>query len=164
MLIPIHFSSLFPKMLMFTLAISHLTFQFTLIHGPNIPGSYAILFFTASDFTFTKSTTECHFCFFPAASFLLEVLVIALCSSPVAYWTPSNLGDSPYGVISFCLFILSLWFSRQEHWSGVLFLPPLDHVLSELFTLSYLSLVALQGMLIASLSYANSLCCDKVMI
>ena len=27
--------------------------QFTLIHGPNIPGSYAILFFTASDFTFT---------------------------------------------------------------------------------------------------------------
>ena len=34
-------------MLMFTLASSHLTFQFTLIHGPNIPGSYAILFFTA---------------------------------------------------------------------------------------------------------------------
>ena len=29
--------------------------QFTLIHGPNIPGSYAILFFTASDFTFITS-------------------------------------------------------------------------------------------------------------
>ena len=27
--------------------------QFTLIHGSNIPGSYAILFFTALDFTFT---------------------------------------------------------------------------------------------------------------
>ena len=26
--------------------------QFTLIHGPNIPDSYAILFFVASDFTF----------------------------------------------------------------------------------------------------------------
>ena len=26
-------------------------FQFSLIHGPNIPGSYAILLFTASDFT-----------------------------------------------------------------------------------------------------------------
>ena len=26
-------------------------FQFTLIHGPNIPGSYAILLFKASDFT-----------------------------------------------------------------------------------------------------------------
>ena len=27
--------------------------QFTLIHGPNIPGSYAVLLFTASDLTFT---------------------------------------------------------------------------------------------------------------
>ena len=43
-------SSLIPKMLMFTL--NHLLFdhfQFALIHGPNIPGSYAILLFTASD-------------------------------------------------------------------------------------------------------------------
>ena len=40
---PVHFSSLILKILMFTLAI--------LIHGPNIPGSYAILFCTASDFT-----------------------------------------------------------------------------------------------------------------
>ena len=37
-------------MSMFTLAISFDHFQFTLIHGPNIPGSYAILFFTASEF------------------------------------------------------------------------------------------------------------------
>ena len=35
---------------MFTLVISFDHFQFTLICGPNIPGSYAILFFTASDF------------------------------------------------------------------------------------------------------------------
>ena len=41
-------------MLMFTLAISCLTnFQCTLIHEPNIPGSYAILLFTKLDFTFT---------------------------------------------------------------------------------------------------------------
>jgi len=38
-------------MLMFTLAIYCLHYQFALIHGPNIPGSYAILLFTASDFT-----------------------------------------------------------------------------------------------------------------
>ena len=38
-------------MLMFTLVISCFDhFQFTLIHGPNIPGSYAV-FFTASDLT-----------------------------------------------------------------------------------------------------------------
>ena len=33
----------------FTLAISFDHFQFALIHGPNIPGSYTILLFTASD-------------------------------------------------------------------------------------------------------------------
>ena len=53
--IPVHFSSLLPKMLIFTnrrychLLFDH--FQFTLLHGPNIPVSYAILFFIASDFT-----------------------------------------------------------------------------------------------------------------
>ena len=49
-----HFSSLIPKISMFTLAISFDHFQFALIHRPNIPGSYAILFFTASDFIFTS--------------------------------------------------------------------------------------------------------------
>ena len=33
----------------FTLAISFDYFQFALIHGPNIPGSYAVLLFTALD-------------------------------------------------------------------------------------------------------------------
>ena len=51
MVIPAHFSSLIAKMLIFTLG--HLLLgrvQFTLIHEPNIPGFYAILFFTASDY------------------------------------------------------------------------------------------------------------------
>ena len=40
---------------MFTLAISVFDhFQFTLIQGPNISGSYAIFFFTTLDFTFTS--------------------------------------------------------------------------------------------------------------
>ena len=50
--IPAHFSSLIPKMSV--IHSCHLLFdhsQFALIYGPNIPGSYAILFFTASDFT-----------------------------------------------------------------------------------------------------------------
>ena len=37
------------------------------------------------------ATTEYHFHFGPAILFFLERLVIALCSSPVTYWTPSNL-------------------------------------------------------------------------
>ena len=36
------------------------------------------------------STTDHHFCFGPAASFFLELLVIALHSSPGAYWTSSD--------------------------------------------------------------------------
>ena len=38
------------------------------------------------------STTEHHFCFGSASSLFLELLVIAICSSPVAYWTPLDLG------------------------------------------------------------------------
>ena len=36
------------------------SWQFTLIHGPNIPGSYAILFFTVWYFTSTTSHVEYH--------------------------------------------------------------------------------------------------------
>ena len=39
-------------MSVFILAISFDHFQFALIHRPNIPGSYAVLLFTALDFTF----------------------------------------------------------------------------------------------------------------
>ena len=37
-------------------------------------------------------------------------------------------------------------FSRQEYWSGSLFLSPVDHVLSELSTMTHLSWVALHSM------------------
>ena len=67
-------------------------------------------------------TTESHFCFGPNATFFLELLVTALHSSPVAYWTLSILGGSSSGVISFCLYILFMGFSRQEYWSGCHFL------------------------------------------
>ena len=50
MTIPAHLSSLIPNMSIFTLAISCFDhFRFALIHGPDIPGSYAVLLFTASD-------------------------------------------------------------------------------------------------------------------
>ena len=52
------------------------------------------------------STTEHCFCFGPAASFFLDLLLAVLHSSPVADWTPSSLGGSSSSVMSFCLFIL----------------------------------------------------------
>ena len=48
---------------------------------------------------FLSSTTEHHFCFGLAVSFFIELLVIALHSSSVEYWTPSDLGGSSSGVI-----------------------------------------------------------------
>ena len=38
------------------------------------------------------STTQHRFCFGPSDSFFLELSVTALCSSPVAYWTPLTWG------------------------------------------------------------------------
>ena len=67
-------------------------------------------------------------------------------SSPVAYWAPTNLGSSSFNVICFCLFILFMGFSRQEYWSGLPFPSPVDHILSDLSTMTGLPWVALHGM------------------
>ena len=77
--------------MMFTLAISCLTTSslLCLIHGPDIPGSYAILFFAALDFTSPViSTSGCCFRFGSISSLFLELF---LHSSPVACWVPTNL-------------------------------------------------------------------------
>ena len=61
------------------------------------------------------STMRCCVSFGSNSSFFLELF---LHWSPVAYWTPTNLGSSSFSVIPFCLFILFMGFSRQEYWSG----------------------------------------------
>ena len=88
------------------------------------------------------STTWCCFCFGSVSSFFLESF---LHWSPVAYWAPTNLGSSSFSVLSFCLFILFMGFSKQEYWSGLPFPSPVDHVWSELSTMTCLSWVALHG-------------------
>ena len=89
----------------FTLAIRFTTSNFALIHGPDIPGSYAILLLTASDLLLSPvtSTTGYYFCFGSIPSFFLELF---LQLSPVAYWAPTHLASLSFSVISFCLFIL----------------------------------------------------------
>ena len=116
-------------MLMFTLAILAITlatlaiqfdhFQFPLIHGPIIPGSYAILLFIGSDLlpSPVRSKTGCCFCFGSISSFFLELF---LHSSAVANWAPTNLGSSSFNVLSFCLFILFLGFkARIVKWFAI---------------------------------------------
>ena len=89
------------------------------------------------------STTGCCFCFGSIPSFFLELFFHW---SPVACWAPTHLGSSSFSVPSFCLFILFMGFSRQEYWSRLPFPSPMDHILSELSTMTRLSWVALHGM------------------
>ena len=92
----------------------------------------------------------------------LKLLVIALCSSPGKFRKPSNLMGSSSGVMSFCLFILSMRFSRHEFWSGLPFSPLADCVLSELSTMTCPSWVALHGMAHGSMNYASLFATTKL--
>ena len=134
---------------MFTLAISCLTtsnLPWFMGLTFQVPVQYCslqhqtLLYFTLSP---VSSTTGCCFCFGSISSFFLELFFHC---SPVAYWAPTDLGSSSFSVLSFCLFILFMGFSRQEYWSGLPFPSPVDHVLSELSTMTRPSWVALHGM------------------
>ena len=99
----------------------HLLFdhsQFALIHGPNIPGSYATLFFRALNFT--SITSHIH----SWVMFLLWLCLFSGVISPLishsilgTYWPR----EFTFSVWSFCLFILFMGFSRQEYWSAIPF-------------------------------------------
>ena len=111
------------------------------MHGPNIPGSYAICLFIASDFIFIIHHIH-NWVLFLLWLHLFILSGVISPSSPVAYWAPTNLGSSSFSVIPFCLFILFMEFSRQEYWSGLPLPSPVDHILSELSTLTRPSWVA----------------------
>ena len=133
-------------MSMFTLAISCLTTS-------NLPWFMDLTFQVPMQYCFYNirlyfhhpfiSTTGCCFLFDSVSSFFLELF---LHWSPVAYWAPTNLGSSSFRVISFRLFILFMGLSKKEYWSGLPFPSPVDHVFSELSTMTHLSWVALHGM------------------
>ena len=110
------------------------------------------------------STTECHIQFGPGASCILGLLVILLRSFPVASWTPSDLGDSSFGAISFWPFIQFMRFSQQVYWSGFPFPPPVDCVFSELSAMTCLSWVALHSMAHSFIELFKPLHQDKAVI
>ena len=67
----------------------------------------------------TSITWYC-FCFGSIPSFFLE---LCLYWSPVAYWAPTDLGSSSFSVLSFCLFILFMGFSRTKYLTLKQFIP-----------------------------------------
>ena len=131
---------------MFTLAISYLTTS-------NLPWFMDLTFQVPMQYDSLQhrtllpspvtSTTGRCFCFGSVSSWFLELFFH---SSPVAYGAPTDLGSSSFSVISFCLFILFMVFSRQEYWSDWPFPSPVDHILSEPSTMAFPSWVALHGM------------------
>ena len=138
-----HFSSVISKMSIFTLAISCLTtsnLPWFMDLTFQVPMQYCSLLHQTLLSSPVTSTTGCCFCFGFISSFFLELF---LQWSPVA---PTDLGRWSFSVLSFCLFTLFIRFSRQEYWSGLPFPSPVDHALSELFTMTCLSWVALHCM------------------
>ena len=96
--------------------------QFIFLHGPSIPGSYAVLFYMASNFTFTRHIHNwALFLLLPSQSIFLELLAVALCSSPVAHWTDSDLQGLSSGVIAFCLFhtVHGVFMARILEWIAI---------------------------------------------
>ena len=147
---PIHFSSLIPKM--FTLAISCLTtsnLPWFIYLTIQVPIQYCSLQHRTLFPSPVTSTTGFWFCFGYISSFFLELF---LHWSPVAYWAPTDLESSSFSVLSFCLFILFVGFPRQEYWSGLPFPSSVEHVLPELSTMTHPFWVALHKMAHSSLS------------
>ena len=128
-------------MLLFTLAISCLTTS-NLSRFMDLTSQVPMKYFSLQHWTLflspVTSTTGCCFYFGSVFSFFLELF---LHWSPVACWAPTDLGSSSFSILSFCLFVLFMGFSRQEYQSGSPFPSPVDHIMSDLSTMTHLSWV-----------------------
>ena len=129
----------------FTLAISYMTtsnLPWFMDLTFQVPMQYCSLQHQTLLLSPVTSTTGYCFCFSSIPSFFLELF---LHWSPT-YWAPPHLRSSSFCVLSFCLFILFMGFSRQEYCSGFPFPSPVDHIWSELSTMTRPSWVAPHGM------------------
>ena len=124
------------------LTISNLPWFIDLIF--QVPMQYCSLQHQIMLLSPVTSTTGYCFCFGSIPSFFLELF---LHWPPVAYWAPNDLGSSSFVILSFCLFILFMGFSRQEYWSGLPFPSPVNYNLSDLSTMTHPSWVAPQAWL-----------------
>ena len=132
-------------MLTFTLAISFDHFQFALIHGPDIPGSYEIWLFTASDLASITSHIHNWVLFLLwLHPFILSRVISPLISSSIlgTYWPGEFLFQYP--IILPFLTVPVVLKARILKWLP--FPSPVDHILSELSIMTRPSWVALHSM------------------
>ena len=126
-------------MQMFTLVISCLTasnLPWFMDLTFQVPMQYCSLQHWTLLISPVTSTTGYCFCFDSIPSFFLELF---LYWSPLAYWAPTDLGSSSFSILSICLFLL---FMGQEFWSDFPLPCPVDHILSDLSTMTRPSWVA----------------------
>ena len=113
--IPVHFSSLIPRMSTFTLDISCLTtsnLPWFMDLTFQVPMQYCSLQHRTLLLSPVTSTTGYSFCYGSIPSFFLKLF---LHWSPLAYWARTDLGSSSFSVLlSFCLFIC-LWDSQGKN-------------------------------------------------
>ena len=105
----------------FTLTMSCLTtsnLPWFMVLTLQVPMQYSSLHHWTLLLSTVTSTTGCCFFFGSVSWFFLELF---LHSSPVTYWAPTDLWSSSFSVLSFCLFILFMVFSRQEYWFAIPF-------------------------------------------
>ena len=120
-----------------------------MIHGPNIPGSCAGLLFTASDFT--SITSHIHnwalFLLWPHLFILSGAIFPLFSSSILDTYQPGEFIFQYTIFFAFSCFFLGfscfLWGSQGKNTEVVPFPSPVDHVLSELSTMTCPSWVAL---------------------
>jgi len=99
-----------------------------MIHGPNIPGSYAILLFTASDLVSITSHIHNWVLFLLwLHPFILSGVIFPLISSSIL----GTYRPGEFSVISFA-FSFSSWGSQGKNTEVVCHSLLLDHILSEL--------------------------------
>ena len=134
--IPVHFSSLIIRMLTFTLAISCLTtsnLPWFMDLTFQVPMQYCSLQHRILLLPPVTSTTGYCFCSGSIPSFFLKVISPLISSSVLGtYWPGEFLFQYPI-ILPFLLFMGS---SRQEYWNGLPFPSPVDHILSDLSTIT----------------------------
>ena len=148
-------------MSVFTLAISCLTMPnlpWFVVLPFQVPMQYYSLLHQTLLSPPDTPTGKCHFCFGPVSSFFLELFLLY---SLVSYWASSEAGVSSSIDISFCIFILFMRFSKQEHWSGLPFPPLVDYIFSELSSMTYPLWVTLHIMAYSFIELHKPLCHNK---
>ena len=96
-----------------------------------------------------------------------QSVFVAIVQSPSCVWLltlwPHGLTAACQASLSLCLFIQFMGFSWQAYWGGLPF-PPVDHIFSELSTMTCLSWLALHGMAHSFIKLCTPLCHGKAVI